>query len=103
MPSTYHNYKAHGRCPRCGVYTRGRAVLCGKHRAMCREEKSRLYAAKVNLFVCVWSGCWKPAVKGKRMCKGHLTDNRVNKASRKQRAIAGPAAPNSTANKETES
>lgn len=88
MPSApiYIKYRAHGRCPRCGVYTRGRAIMCGKHRKMAREEKRLEYARKVANRICVWSGCHKDAQPGLRMCKGHHTDNLVAKAERKKRA-----------------
>ncbi len=88
MPSApiYIKYRAHGRCPRCGVYTRGRAIMCGKHRKMAREEKRLEYTRKAEKGICVWSGCAKDAETGRRMCKGHLTDNRVAAAERKRRA-----------------
>lgn len=88
MPSApiYIKYRAHGRCPRCGVYTRGRAILCGKHRKMAREEQQIKYDSKIIGGICVWSGCQKKAEPNRRMCKGHLTDNRVLSAERKKRA-----------------
>lgn len=52
---------------------------------MAKEEKARLYDLKVVNKICVWSGCSKPAEPDRRMCKGHLTDNRYNKLKYKKK------------------
>lgn len=85
MPSApvYVKRRKYKMCPRCGKRVKA-GVLCKKHRLMAKEEKAREYQNKVIDRICVWSGCSKPAEPNRRMCKGHLTDNRYNKLKYKQ-------------------
>lgn len=88
MPSApiYRKRREYKVCPRCGHRVKDGGVLCKLHRKMAKEEKARQYLYDVIDRVCVWSGCSKPAESGRRMCKGHLTDNRVLTAERKRKA-----------------
>lgn len=86
MPSAtiYANRRRYKQCPRCGRRTK-KGVLCKLHRDMAREEKARQYLNDVIDRTCVWSGCHKRAESNRRMCKGHLTDNRVLTAERRKK------------------
>ena len=97
MPSApiYIERRGYKRCPRCGRRTRKCRskvkpatvpVLCELHQKLAADEKRLEYQAKAVLKVCVWSGCHKQAAPNRRMCKGHLTDNRILTAERKKRA-----------------
>lgn len=93
MPSApiYAKRREYKQCPRCGRRTK-KGVLCKLHREMDREEKSRTYLNNIIDRKCVWSGCHKQAEPNRRMCKGHLTDNRVLAAERRRKKRCANAA-----------